>query len=555
LPIGAEGEIYIGGDGLARGYLHRPELTAEKFVPNPFGAQSSRLYRTGDWGRCLEDGSVEFIGRIDNQVKLRGYRIELGEVEAVLAAHQDVKQALAVVRGEGAEKRLVAYLIAHEGRSLTERDLGNFAKEKLPGYMVPSASVFLKSLPLTPNGKIDRHALPPPENVAVYDDLQTVPGDRLEFELTHLWTKYLKIGGVGLHDNFFDLGGDSLRATGLIAQMEKRFGETIRLVDFLADPTPAGVAALLRRSGCATHWSFLFPIRACGSKPPFFWVHGDASNFLLPAYLKDRPLYGFIHQSQDGTPAQYTTVEKIAANYLEELCSVQPEGPYRIGGYSFGGLVAFEMAQQLRKRGEKVVLLALLEASSPGHVRTDPVKQRRNSAAKIKARARLHRYLENLQTLSASEMIAYSGAKAGKLATRLFGIHKLKRAAKRWVYRFCERSGRVMPLWVRTAYIVNVYSQAARRYDAGAYFSRVVFFKGLENAHDYETAWRRLVPGELDFHDTPGDHASILEEPQLRIWAEKLNQRLNEFEADASTKAIETPESSPISKVRSDGFF
>jgi amino acid adenylation domain-containing protein len=546
LPIGAEGEIYLGGDGLARGYLHRPELTAEKFLPNPFGAQSSRLYRTGDWGRCLEDGSVEFIGRIDNQVKLRGYRIELGEVEAVLSAHQDVKQALAVVRGEGAEKRLVAYLIAHEGRSPTERDLGSFAKEKLPGYMVPSALVFLKTLPLTPNGKIDRRALPPPENGA--NDLQVVPADRLEFELTHLWTKYLKIGGVGLHDNFFDLGGDSLRATGLIAQMEKRFGKTIRLVDFLADPTPAGVVALLRQSGCATDWSFLFPIRARGSKPPFFWVHGDASNFLLPAYLKDRPLYGFMHQSQDGTPAKYTTVEKIAANYLEELCSVQPEGPYHIGGYSFGGLVAFEMAQQLRKRGEKVALLALLEATSPGPVRTDSRKQKRNSTAKIEARARLRRHLANLRTLSVTEMIAYSGATAGKLAKRLSGIDKLKRAAKRWVYRFCERSGRVMPPWVRTAYIVNVYSQAARRYDAEAYFSRVVFFKGLENAHDYESPWRRLVPGELEFHDIPGDHASILEEPQLRTWAEKLNQRLNEFEADSSTEAIEAPEPGPISQ-------
>lgn len=536
LPVGVEGEIYIGGEGLARGYLNRSELTAERFVPNPYGAPGARLYRTGDVGRYLSDGKVEFIGRTDNQVKLRGFRIELGEIEAVLALHKDVKQAVVVVKGEDGDKRLVAHVVRHDDRSIAAHDLGVFVKQRLPSYMVPSVWVFLRSLPLTPNGKIDRSALARREDETSVQEPHAGPADRLEFELTHLWKQCLGSAAVGPHDNFFDRGGDSLRAVSLVAQIEKRFGETVRLVDFLADPTVAGVASLLRQSGCTRGWSFLFPVETSGSKPPFFWVHGDGSNFLLPAYLQNRPVFGFMHQSQDGMPARYTTVEEIAARYLQELCSVQPEGPYFIGGYSFGGLIAFEMAQQLRTRGEAVALLALLEATIPGNVaeRTRSVMPQTNNLG-----IRVGRHVAALHGLSTGAKLAYSGAKARSFLKRLSGISTVRRAVKRAVYRFCERSGRVMPRWVRTAYIINIYGSAARRYNPGVYSGSVVFFKGLENAHDYRGAWRRLIAGEFRFHEVPGDHARVLQEPHARLWAKTLDECLNEAEAARSVERVD----------------
>jgi acyl-CoA synthetase (AMP-forming)/AMP-acid ligase II len=187
VPVGVPGELHIAGDGLARGYQSRPELTAEKFVPNPFGAPSSRLYRTGDLGRYLPDGNIEFIGRTDNQVKVRGFRIELGEIEAVLAGHQDVKQVVLAAREEGEDKRLVAYVVVQPDRSLTEKELTGYARQKLPSYMVPSLCVFLESLPLTPNGKIDRRALPAPQRALRLIEPGDGLSDMLEFELANVW--------------------------------------------------------------------------------------------------------------------------------------------------------------------------------------------------------------------------------------------------------------------------------------------------------------------------------------------------------------------------------
>jgi thioesterase domain-containing protein/acyl carrier protein len=538
MPVGMVGEVYSGGEGLARGYLNRPDLTAEKFLPNPFGQPSSRLYRTGDLGRRWPDGNVEFIGRVDNQVKMRGFRIELGEIEAVLCGHEDVKEAVVAVR-EG--DQLAGYVLARAGRLVDVNELRDYLRRKLPAYMVPSALMSLDNLPLTPNGKIDRHALPMVESDILAKDARTNPTDRLEFELTHLWKKCLQRTAVSLDDNFFDLGGDSLRAVSLLAQIEKRFGKAVRLVEFLADATVTGVASLLRQRGCAMQWFSLFPIRICGSKPPLFWVHGDGSNYLLPAYLEDRPLYGFMHQSQDGTPARYTTVEEIATCYLQDLCSVQPEGPYFLGGYSFGGLVAFEMAQQLRRRGEEIGLLALLEATNPGAVRADTAKQKINAPLETEITCgATRRHLANLHALTSTEQIALFAGKIRMFVERLSGIPQLKRAGKRAAYRFCERSGRTMPLWVRRAYLIDIYRQAARRYAPGVYPGRVVFFKATHNAHDHRTAWRRLVSGEFNFQNIPGDHASVLEDSQLRLWADKLNECLDKIETPQSTEVIET---------------
>lgn len=340
---------------------------------------------------------------------------------------------------------------------------------------------------------------------------------------------------IGLCDNFFDLGGDSLRAASLIIDVEKHFGKKIRLNDFFVAPTLAGLAALLRESGYSSKWTSLIPIQSHGSKPPFFWVHGDASNFLLPAYLgQDQVFYAFIHQAQDGTAARYTSVEQIAAHYLEELYSVQPEGPYFLGGYSFGGLVAFEMAQQLRSRGEAVPLLALLDATSP---RTDSPDSYGKLQIPGPSRSAYDGRLDSparVTSFTRPELVAHVILKIMRLLKQVWRFPRLKRASRRAIYKFCIKLGRQMPQSVRGLHLMDVYNEAVRNYSPRVYPARVIFFKTSKNLRDRASSWSHLVTGGLEVHSVPGDHTSIVKEPQLKVWAEKLKNSLNEAQTDSS---------------------
>jgi acyl-CoA synthetase (AMP-forming)/AMP-acid ligase II/acyl carrier protein len=248
VPIGVVGELHIGGIGLARGYLNRRELTAEKFVANPFGDQpGARLYKTGDLARYLPDGNIEFLGRTDNQVKIRGFRIELGEIEFVLAQHPAIEQAVLLAREDApGDTRLVAYMVAAAGSNLSANDLRSFLQHKLPDYMVPSAFVFLDSLPLTPNGKLDRKALPAPDHSRPeLDDAFVAPGNPVEAILANIWAEVLKLEKVGIRDNFFNLGGHSLLATQVVSRMRNAFSIDVPLRQIFDAPTIAEMAAII----------------------------------------------------------------------------------------------------------------------------------------------------------------------------------------------------------------------------------------------------------------------------------------------------------------------
>jgi amino acid adenylation domain-containing protein len=536
VPAGIAGELYIGGEGLARGYLNLPELTAEKFVPNPFGAPSSRLYRTGDLGRYLPDGNIEFIGRLDNQVKVRGFRIELGEVEAVLSGHEDVNEAVVVVREEeagestmvGTDKRLVAYVVPHQGRTLTERELNEYAKQKLPNYMVPSAFMFLESLPLTPNGKVDRRALPAPTRDEQPTDGFVAPRDRLELELAHVWKKLLRHNSVGVRDNFFDLGGDSLLAVRLLVRAEKTFGKRISLVDFFANPTVGWMAEILRENGCSSKWAFLVPIQPHGSSPPFFWVHGDSSNLSLARYFgSDQPVYGFTHQGQDGSPARYASVEAIAGRYLEELYSVQPEGPYFLGGYSFGGLVAFDMAQQIRRDGHQVSLLFMLEPTSLDKIApTIEARVMTNRGRLEKLYETFDRHLNRMRHLTTRSRFDYVQVRLNGMLKTLVRLNKITRRCKIIAYQCCQYLERPIPVSLRSTYILDVYTKAARAYKPPSYHGPVVLISRLSNQDNYLSTWRDLIDGDLVIHPVTGNHVNVIHEPQLREWAAKLKDCL-----------------------------
>ncbi|HEV8693706.1 MAG TPA: amino acid adenylation domain-containing protein, partial [Lysobacter sp.] len=247
VPVGVPGELLIGGLGVARGYLARPDLTAEKFIPDPFGARSdARLYCTGDLARWRRDGKLEVLGRIDHQVKLRGFRIELGEIESVLSEHAAVGQAVVICREDRpGDKRLVAYVVPQAGAAPTNTELRAFAREHLPEYMVPSSCVALERLPMTPNGKVDRRALPPPELGASEMSDYVAPRTGEEETLAKLWAEVLGVERVGIHDDFFDLGGHSLLATQLITRVQKAFGGDVALRLLFEAPSVAAFAERL----------------------------------------------------------------------------------------------------------------------------------------------------------------------------------------------------------------------------------------------------------------------------------------------------------------------
>ncbi|MBW5480457.1 amino acid adenylation domain-containing protein [Streptomyces bambusae] len=366
VPAGVPGELYVAGAGLARGYLNRPALTAERFVANPYGEPGSRLYRTGDLARRLRDGSLEYLGRSDDQVQLRGFRIELGEVGSALLAHPDVTQAAAVVREDRpGDRRLVGYVVG----AADPAEVRRLAARRLPDHMLPGAVVVLDALPLTGNGKLDRAALPAPGATGTREGSRA-PRGAAEETLCRIFGEVLGVAGVGVDDDFFALGGHSLLAARLIGRVRAELGGRPGIRDLFEAPTAAALAhRLVSRSaphGPAEALSVLLPLRAAGSRPPLFCVHPAAGigwtySGLLRHLGPDIPLYALQSRALSDPTALGADLVWTAADYVRQIRSVQPSGPYHLLGWSYGGGAAHEMAVQLQAAGERVDLLAVLD--------------------------------------------------------------------------------------------------------------------------------------------------------------------------------------------------
>ena len=374
VPVSVAGELYIAGVGLARGYLNRPALTAERFVPDPFSTEvGGRLYRTGDVARRRADGAIEYLGRVDHQVKVRGFRIELGEIETALTSHPRVREAVVIAREQGGgEKSLVGYLVAEEGSEVGARELREYLRERLPEYMTPSAFVSLSEMPLSSNGKVDRAHLPEPQHArAAAEKPPSTPADEVERRLLDIWEDLFKVRPLSTDDDFFEIGGHSILALRLMSRVAREFGHELPLATLFERPTVLKLAALLRRHAEARPWSPLVPIRTTGGHAPFFCVHPSGGNVLCYLELSralgdDYPFYGLQDPPDfEGARRHSDDIEEMAARYVELLREVQGSGPYLLGGYSFGGVVAFEMARQLRGAGQEVGLLALLDTAAP----------------------------------------------------------------------------------------------------------------------------------------------------------------------------------------------
>jgi thioesterase domain-containing protein/acyl carrier protein len=515
------GEVVLKSPQVALGYWRREEQRAAAFPADP-ASPGRRIYRTGDLARRLPGGALEYLGRIDHQVKIHGYRIELGEIESVLAKHPAVRQVVVAARqDDGRDKRLVAYVVPRA--STPSPSLASALREhlqgRLPVYMVPATFVALDGLPLLPNGKVDRRALPPPDPIApAAPAAGAKPREAIERELVRIWEEVLGVEDIGVLDNFFDLGGHSLLAIKLFDRIEKECGVSLPLACLFEAPTVAALGRMLRQKGWRPRWQSLVPIQSAGRRRPFFCVHavgGNVLNYrLLSQHLgADVPFYGLQARGLGGHEAPHANVAEMAAAYIEELRQEQPEGPYQIGGASSGGVIAYEMAQQLHAAGERVSALVFFD--------TCVVGPRPPCVVEVEASSPLHHrallldiHLGQLLLRTPREGVRYL---ADRVKARMGGVvgavARTLHAATPVVRNVIEATRRAVDDYVPRPYPGSAVMLLCR--DAPH-----------RTFHDGRLAWADLVQGGLVLRFIPGEHEDMLDEPRVAGAAAVLDRCL-----------------------------
>ncbi|MCU1501344.1 MAG: amino acid adenylation protein, partial [Ilumatobacteraceae bacterium] len=510
--FGEIGEIWVRSHHLAAGYLDRPEETAERFLDlaapgGPGGAAGSgmpgdRAYRTGDRGRYRWDGAVEHRGRADGQVQLRGFRIETAEVRDWLLRLDDVGDAAVVVRDDLAagtgDQRLVAYVVPATHRDIDPVALRTSLRTSLPTNMVPNDIVVLERLPLTPNGKLDRAALPAPDGRLPLGGGR--PCDEVEERLAGWFGQVLGRHDVGVHDNFFDLGGYSLLATRLFAIIESETGRRIPVATLFQAPTVATLATIIRSGVSDGGWSSLVPIQPGGSQIPFFYVTPYMISVLQLAHLAvelgaDQPLYGLQPQGLDGSLAIHTRIEEMAAHYIDEMKSVQPRGPYRIGGHCSGAWVAFEIARQLEAADDEIAAIVLVDQGPPAIQRSIPSLPRY-----FASRARF--YLSDRRLMPAVRW------QLKIVVNRLL----MRRIASR-ANRFTEE-------------VKITHRHAYGKYAGGTVDHDIVLIRSQESIalpdKTWYLRWGEMTTGSMRHTWSSGTHANLLERPYVEMLADRL---------------------------------
>lgn len=535
VPIGIDGELYIGGDGLARGYWNNTELTQQKFTPNPF--TPGRIYQTGDLARWHEDGTVQLLGRTDFQVKVRGYRIELGEIEVALLKHPQVRDAVVVQHiipdqpGRAGVSRLVAYVEAGDaahGETATAlvTDLEQEIAHTLPDYMAPNVIVALEHLPRNTNGKIDRKALPDVLSHAGDEGVRTTaddpqgflaPRDVLERQLAELWQNTLGIPRISIRASFFSLGVGSLAALRLVTKMNRAFAMEIGLASLISSPSIESIAELIRNRINERTSSAVVPLKPEGTRTPLFIIHGVGGNVinfygLAMRIDPDQPVYAVQAQSLLSGEAALLRLEEMAAFYIAEIRKVQPHGPYNLLGYSFGGTVALEMARQLRAAGEEIGLLGMLDSRS----KTFEEEHRASLTAQDKVERRLRRIVGNTGHLDWNRRTEYF-------------LDKFKTRAIRFSAKAAHAGGlRRMPAFLKSAYDINYV--AINAYEVRPYDGTMTLFRATEQ--EYEGGPRDLGWGpvftSIDIREIEGDHERIFLEPAIDQLAASLRESLSQ---------------------------
>jgi len=520
-PIGVIGELYVGGDGLTKGYLHRPELTQERFIDNPLIA-GNKLYKTGDLVRYLQDGTLEYLGRHDEQVKIRGFRVELGEIATAIAQHPDVQESIVIASDDSQDNQsLIAYIVTDKQDITTQ--LLSYLQKKLPNYMLPSAFVVIDALPLTPNGKVDKRALPNSEIIQPNTNKSFVaPRNFTELALAKAWENLLNTNPIGITDNFFDLGGHSFLAVRLMAQIYDKFGHNLPLSTLFENPTIEKLAAIVSQPSRKSFNSRLVTINSSGNKTPFFCIHGAGGNispyFNISRRLgEDYPFYALEDSLEQDRP-EIISIEETATLYLQEIRKVQPNGPYLLGGHCYGGVLAFEMAQQLQKQGQTVGLLVVIDAILPETI----IEPTDDDDAKF-----LLRIAESIKTDNNIDFsVPFEELRDLPLTEQLNLINQ----KANFIFSDAELQD-----FLSYYKLFKLHVQAMRNYVPQVYPQTITIFRASEEIiHDFDNpewssddlllGWGKCSSQPIQTVDIPGDHFSILVEPHIQDLTKQLKR-------------------------------
>lgn len=548
VPQGSVGEICIAGDGLAKGYLNKPELTSSSFTTSIF-LTGQRIYKTGDLGKFTADGEIICLGRKDTQLKVRGYRIEAGAVENALNTFPNIQQSVVISREDNpGDQRLVAYVIPEEiidstapdnstGFSVSADVIEHWKsglKQLLPVYMIPGNYVILKKFPHLPNGKVDRKALPrPAENYNTqkvqgphkterHAGVETTEATDLEKLVSRVWSEFLNIEKIGLDENFFELGGHSMIAVRVMGKIEKETGQRLPLASLFEYSTIRGIASLLKSGPSAIRWDSLVPIKPLGNKMPLYIVHGAGLNVLpfdtLAKHMNiEQPVYGLQAKGLNGIDDPLEKIEDMAAYYIEEILAQNPTGPYALAGFSFGGLIAFDMAKQLKTMGKEVKVLAIFDTNVSQSRRYDPLIKR------LFARSR---FFAN-QVLYSFKLL-----KADPIRTIQYKSQSIKRifVSLYWKYRYGDDNDKQG--FYGYSHAVDMKNiQAVDRYVLTPYNGVIDLFRAKKRLffiNDFVyLGWKQYAMKGIRIHDIPGEHNYIFDHPNVEEFAVILQKCLD----------------------------
>ncbi|MBD2136116.1 amino acid adenylation domain-containing protein [Anabaena sp. FACHB-1237] len=517
VPQGKIGEIAVKSPYLALGYWQKPELTKTVFLPDTEN-HHQRIYRTGDLGYIQPDGCLFHAGRKDFQVKIRGFRIEVTEIEMALLKSGNLQEVVVIASEDiNQDKRLIAYIVPKAKLTPTVKELRQFLQQQLPEYMIPAEFVFLEALPLTPNGKLDRKALPQYHRKYQNIELHTFTQvhHSVEQQLIAIWEELLNVRGINLYDDFFELGGNSLLAVRLFAIIEQQFQQKLPLSSLFPDSTISAIAQEIRQQKILTNqkiknWSSIVKLQPQGTKPPLFLIHSLRGEVLCYRNLAlhlglDQPVYGLQPQGLDGKQPFLVTIEDMARKYLQEMQTIQPQGPYYLAGYSFGGIIAYEIAQQLHQQHQQVAILAIVDTLRPGY------------SQRLSFIQRLPLHLKNILQ-----------QKPDYLWRKLPGWYEHTKYYFQKGYHSLNIN--------HTKYIdlgmINL--QAMNQYVFQPYHGQAILFRtkdeertdSISVKYDPQFGWGEIITGGVNVEYIPGSHISLLNEPYVKVLAHKLKTYL-----------------------------
>jgi len=527
MPYGMPGELLIGGSGVAKGYLKRPELSQEKFIDGLPG-KAMRFYRTGDLVRFLENGNLLFLGRGDHQIKIRGFRIEPTGIETQLNRHAMVKSSAVIdYKDNAGQSFLVAYILPEE-TAPSAKELKRYLSRKIPEYMVPPHYICLDAFPLLPNGKIDRKGFPLPELTNRQEREIIPPSTELESRLTKIWEETLGVSPISTRDNFFDIGGHSLMAVRLCSSINEQLETNLSISGLFQNLTIEALARQIMKNSPPDNLQatvLMQPGTSSGDLPPLFFVHvlGTGLKFCRPMAKhldSNLPIYAMSVQLLQDSPLKENTIEELAAFYIQEVRKISPEGPYLFVGISFGGMVIYEMARQLTAANGDVRLVALMDTIPPW------------AFTKLDSPDRLKAHGHHLR----KEGLSYITRKIGERLTheRESITIKLKNLQDSLKYRYYQKTGQPqqMPVEVKEFAAREENDQACARYSPAPYHGKITLFRSLERSNsvsvvtDPALGWSKFALGGVDIIDCPSDHLGMLDEPYVRTVAEQLSQSI-----------------------------